>query len=107
MDTSQGTPNQEFAFTSHGAKGRELVRRVMGSANQSAAPSSGFGSASDFKKRCDSGFYAHLSKPLDLRLLGAAIQRALQAARAESAASGSLPQGRGNDDFSAKEGHGD
>ena len=65
--------------------GHELLRQVKKVHNVPAIAISGFGSAADIKKSRDAGFYGHLTKPLDFKLLHATIQHAMHKGRAPHA----------------------
>ena len=62
--------------------GHDVLRRVLAVRPIPAIALSGFGLDEDLRRSRASGFAEHLVKPVDLRTLEAAIQRALGAGRA-------------------------
>jgi PAS domain S-box-containing protein len=63
------------------ASGWELVGQIKKLQDVPAIAISGFGSKSDIKKSRDAGFYGHLTKPLDFKLLQSTIQQAAKKGR--------------------------
>ncbi|MDP9175980.1 MAG: ATP-binding protein [Planctomycetota bacterium] len=59
------------------ASGHDLMRQLRQVQNVPGVAVSGFGSEADVQNSYDAGFCAHLTKPIDLHVLHAAIQRAV------------------------------
>jgi len=59
------------------ASGHDLMRRLKQVQDVPGVAVSGFGLESDVQNSHDAGFFAHLTKPIDVHVLHATIQRAV------------------------------
>ena len=70
MDTSRSSNKRYSLSILPDAPRRDLARQGTTIKTLPAVAMSSFCSASDFEQRCYTGFYAHVTRPLDFQILG-------------------------------------